>query len=271
VVIVAIPRAAAALNDPAAGAILTAALLLAAVALRRYVPERRTSAPPVAAGELPAPAPASLVARGLHVSLGGREILRGFDLELAPGEIHALIGPNGSGKTTALRVLAGDLKPNRGALDGGPVARTFQRSAEFGSLDALEQVELAARAADPVPRAALWHAVGLAPETGHASQAQAALDLADGLLPVARVIATQAPVLAFDEPGVLMPKAKLQTVLKRLAARGHAVLVVEHDLRLVAAIADTVTVIDDGRVIATGKPDAVVADATVQRVYLGAA
>ena len=106
------------------------------------------------------------------------------------------------------------------------------------------------RASDPVPGAALWHAVGLAPQTNYEKRAQAALELADHLLPVARVIATQAPVLAFDEPAVLMPKNRLATVLKRLAARGHAVLVVEHDLRLVASIADTVTVIDDGRVIA---------------------
>jgi ABC-type branched-subunit amino acid transport system ATPase component len=194
-----------------------------------------------------------------------------LDLELHAGEIHALIGPNGSGKTTALRVLAGDLRPDRGTIEGGPVARTFQRDAAFGSLPAHAQVELAVRASDPVAFAALWHAVGLAPETDHAARAQAAMQLAGGLLPIARALATGAPVLAFDEPAVLMPAGTLTEVLRRLAARGYALLVVEHDLRLVAAVADRVTVIDDGRVIATGPPDAVIADTTVQRVYLGAA
>src|SRR4051794_3983209 len=272
VVIVAIPRAAALLEDPVAGSILTAALLLAAVALRRYVPERaRRERPVPAAAELAPPAAARLVARDLHVALGGHDILRGFDLELRPGEIHALIGPNGSGKTTALRVLGGDLKPDRGTVEGGPVARTFQRAAGFDSLSAHEQVEVAVRAGDPVAFGALWHAVGLAPETDHAARAQAALELAGGLLPVARAIATGAPVLALDEPAVIMPAHTLAEVLKRLAARGYALLVVEHDLRLVAALADTVTVIDDGRVIARGAPADVIADATVQRVYLGAA
>ena len=65
-------------------------------------------------------------------------------------------------------------------------------------------------------------------------------------------------------------RATLADVLRRLAAAGRAVLVVEHDLRLVAATADVVTVIDDGRAIAHGPPDAVIADTTVQRVYLGA-
>ncbi len=77
-------------------------------------------------------------------------------------------------------------------------------------------------------------------------------------------------MLAFDEPAVNLPAATLEPVLKRLAASGRAILVVEHDLRLVARIADVVTVIDDGRVIAHGPPDAVIADATVQAVYLGA-
>jgi len=270
VVIVAVPRAAAQLEDPAAGAVLTAALLLAAVALRHFVPERRARAlPAVAPAPAPPVAPRGLVAHGLHVSLGGREILRGFDIELVPGEIHALIGPNGSGKTTALRVLAGELDA-RGRLEGGPVARTFQRVADLPSLAPRAQVELALRASDRVPLQAVLDAVGLAPETDHAARAQHVLDLTDDLLPVARVVATGAPVLAFDEPGVILPATVLAPVLRELADEGRAILVVEHDLRLVAAIADTVTVIDDGRVIATGPPAAVIADPNVQEVYLGA-
>ncbi|HET6547221.1 MAG TPA: ATP-binding cassette domain-containing protein, partial [Solirubrobacter sp.] len=271
---------------------LTAVLLLAAVALRRYLPERLVrgggGAPEP---EPPATARGELAARGLHGALGGREILRGFDLDLRPGEIHALIGPNGSGKTTAVRILAGALKPRGGTVTGGPLARTFQRAAGFPALTPHRQALVAAQAADPVRLAGLWHAVGLAPDTDHDTRAWAALTLVglqnrahtppdeltageQRLLQIARAVATQAPALALDEPAVGMTageRATLERVLRALAAGGRAILVIEHDLRLVAALADTVTVLDEGRAIAHGPPETVIADATVQQVYLGVA
>jgi branched-chain amino acid transport system permease protein len=303
-VIVAVPRAASALDDPAAGAVLTAALLLAAVALRRrdgsprrdvpggaadaprrasaFAPRRRPllAGPPDVLPDLPI-TERGLTARDLHVTLGGRPILRGLDLELRPGEIHALVGPNGSGKTTALRVLAGELE---GTLEGGPVARTFQRAAGFPSLTPYRQLLLALQSGG-----ALWHLIGLPQDTDDDERVWALLALTGltaqahtppyrlsagelRLLAVARTVATGAPVLALDEPAAGMSaaeRARLADVLRRLATSGRAVLVVEHDLRLVAATAGVVTVIDDGRAIAHGPPDAVIADATVQRVYLG--
>jgi ABC-type branched-subunit amino acid transport system ATPase component len=186
--------------------------------------------------------------RDVHCSLGGVPILRGVDLEVAPGQIHALIGPNGSGKTTLLRVIAGAVAATRGEVraEGGAV-RTFQQPADFPGLSPAQQVAVAARHRD-VP----------APE---------------GPLPVARAVATGAAVLALDEPaaGLTAPeREELIGLLRRLADGGRAVLVVEHDLRLVAATADVVTVIDEGVVVARGTPAAVVDDEAVRRVYLGA-
>jgi branched-chain amino acid transport system permease protein len=231
---------------------LTAVLLLAAVAVRRRSPAPERVGPlPDEVLELPT-ASGALDARDLHVTLGGRPILRGLDVALRAGEIHALIGPNGSGKTTALN-----------ALD---VTRTFQRDAGFPALAPLAQLAL-------VDEERAWTYLALVGLTEHAHAAPSSLTAGQRrLLAVARAVATGAPVLAFDEPAAGMSPAERETltsVLRQLAQAGRAVLVVEHDLRLVAATADVVTVLDEGRAIAHGPPDTVIADETVQRVYLG--
>jgi branched-chain amino acid transport system permease protein len=233
---------------------LGAVLLLAAVAVRgRAAVAASLGDVPDEANGLPATS-RGLVARDLQVTLGGRPILRGLDLDLRPGEIHALIGPNGSGKTTALN-----------ALD---VTRTFQRDAGFPGLTPFAQLAL-------VDEERPWTYLTLVGLSEHAYVAPDTLTAGERrLLAVARAAATGAPVLAFDEPAAGMSPAERETltaVLHTLAQAGRAILVVEHDLRLVAATADVVTVLDEGRAIAHGAPDAVITDATVQRVYLGAA
>ena len=246
---------------------LTAVLLLAAVALRRVLPERiRVDSVAPVSGAL-ADATGSLTARDLEVSLGGRPVLQGLNLELRAGEIHALIGPNGSGKTTALRVLAGELP---GTVSGDRVARTFQRDAGFPALTPYRQILLALRATHHDERA--WPVLALVglTERAHATELTAG---ERRLLQIARAVATGAPVLAFDEPAVGMStgeRQRLTDVLQTLADSGRAILVVEHDLRLVASLADVVTVLDEGRAIAHGAPADVIADEGVQRVYLGA-
>jgi ABC-type branched-subunit amino acid transport system ATPase component len=92
------------------------------------------------------------------------------------------------------------------------------------------------------------------------------------LLQIARVLGTGAQVLLLDEPAAGMTpdeRGRLRHVLRRLAGNGHAVLLVEHDMRLVNAVADRVTVLDAGQVIATGRPDEIRADPAVRRAYLG--
>ena len=257
-VIAAIPRLTDAVgglgaSEAAATGVVSAALLVACVVLRPVV-SRMTAAPSQDAATPPAPSPPAaraglplLTARGIDVRLGGLHVLRGVDLEVRAGEIHAVIGPNGSGKTTLLRALAGELRPG-GAIDGERVTRTLQRGGTFASLPPQRQLRLAG-GDDALAR-----------------------DLADaGFLPVARAAATGAPVLALDEPAAgLADVGPLVELLHRLAAEGRGLLVVEHDMRLVAAVADVVTVLDQGAVIARGDPGEIVRDAAVREVYLGA-
>jgi branched-chain amino acid transport system permease protein len=230
---------------PHVGDWLTALLLLAAIAVRRPGDAGTSGGEPESPGELPTTTE-GLHAHGLDVTLGGRSILRGLDLDVEPGQIHALIGPNGSGKTTALNALG--------------VTRTYQRDAYFPGLSPFQQVAL-------IDRERAWTYLDLV-DLGHSN------DLTVGqrrLLAVALVAATGAPVLAFDEPAAGMTtgeRATLTAALQRLRQAGRAILIVEHDLRLVAATADVVTVLDNGHVAAHGTPDDVL-DA-VQSVYLGA-
>jgi ABC-type branched-subunit amino acid transport system ATPase component/ABC-type branched-subunit amino acid transport system permease subunit len=303
---------------------LSAALLLAVLALggegivpelrrlvsrptRRREPEPAGSAMPLQRAA--APAAPLLVAEGLTKRFGAVTAADGVDVGVAGGEICALVGPNGSGKTTVLRLLGGTLRPDAGrVLLGGDdltdlpprgralrgVVRTLQSTAAFADLTALENVLVGAglrrvhggalrtAAATPLARAeaatvraaarAALEDVGLGWAEGVPAGALPGAD--QRLLGIAAALATGPRVLLLDEPAAGASHAdivRIAALLSRLADRGIAILVVEHNLRLVRSIADRVLVLAGGAVIASGSADGVAADPAVREAYLGRA
>ncbi|WP_405538416.1 ATP-binding cassette domain-containing protein [Streptomyces sp. NBC_00075] len=243
--------------------------------------------PPAAAGPRgSAPAPL-LRARGLHVRYDGFTALDGVDLDVRPGRVTAVVGPNGAGKSTLFHCLAGTVRPTRGKVLYGTrditrlaahartrlgVARTFQQLAVFPSLTVAENVRVGAEQGHVTDPAAVERALRLLGLHGPVRSLPAA-ELPTGTLrrvELARALAGSPRVLLLDEPAAGLDTAEvaaLARVLRALAADGTALLVVEHDLDLVADLADEVHVLTAGRIVASGPPDQVLAtlEATVGR------
>ncbi|MES2785010.1 MAG: ABC transporter ATP-binding protein [Pseudomonadota bacterium] len=231
--------------------------------------------------------------RGIHAS-------DGINFDLRPGEIHAVIGPNGAGKTTFINQLAGELTPDAGRilLDGRDItqepvhrraalglARSYQISAVFDELTVLENVMLAAQARqghsfrffndaarDENVAAPSREAIGIVglEDAMH----RPAADLAHGAkrqLELAMVIATKPRLMLLDEPMAGTGPAESRAIvalLKRL--RGTAAIVlIEHDMEAVFALADRISVMVYGKVIATGTCDEIRADSAVREAYIG--
>ncbi len=237
---------------------------------------------------------------GLYKHFGGIIATDGVSLQIDEGELHAIIGPNGAGKTTLVAQLMGELRPDRGSirLDGHDVtalppyrrslrgiARSFQITSVFAELTACDNVALAVQAhaghsfrfwraarTDPAlrePARAILGEVGLA----HRADTQAAV-LAHGerrLLEIAIALASRPRLLLLDEPMAGMgadDAARMVGFLSRLKSR-VTVLLIEHDMDAVFALADRVTVMVYGRIVASGTPQEIRADAEVRRAYLG--
>lgn len=240
----------------------------------------------------------ALEVRNLVCSIGGRRILSGVDLTAASGETLGLIGPNGSGKTTLFNTLCGfsprdsgrillhgqsieDLKPHERALLG--LGRVFQNFGVFRELTVGENIILALRRG--VGLRDLFRAMGRA-ENEKASEilesvslssrlCDRAGDLSGGqlrLLELARMIAFEAKVFLLDEPTAgVSPKMKDEVLKALLAIRGsgRTLLVVEHDLGFIESLAERVLVMDEGRVVMDGRPDALRRDPHLQEIYFG--
>ena len=250
-----------------------------------------------------------LAVRDLRHAYGGVRVLDGIDLDLRAGEVHAVAGPNGSGKTTLLRLLAGALPVQAGQLRlGGDdvtaldqrgrvlrgVVRTFQATSLFPGLTVSDHLAVGSRSTERAGvawRAALrtpsWQAAAASSGAERERLARAAgltarrrtpaEQLSHGeqrVLQVVRAAATRPRVLLLDEPAAGMSPAELDrlaALVRDLAGNGVGVLLVEHDMRFVARVADRLTVLADGHVLSTGRPADVRRDAAVRAAYLGTA
>ena len=224
----------------------------------------------------------------LSKRFGGVVASAGVDLQVFEGEVHALIGPNGAGKTTLVAQLAGQLRPDSGRIvfAGADItrlapherarrglARSFQITRLFRSFDVRANVALAVQAAGS--RATTARVDEVLDEIGLADKAHAPIDaLSHGeqrALEVGLAIASRPRLVLLDEPMAGMgndESRRMEALIARL--RQHTtVLLIEHDVDAVFRLADRVSVLVSGQVIASGAPAAVRADAGVIEAYLG--
>jgi branched-chain amino acid transport system ATP-binding protein len=240
-----------------------------------------------------------LEARGLSKRFGGLEAVRAVDLRLEPGEIRALIGPNGAGKTTLVGLISGRLPPTAGEVRFGGrditglrsweraalgIVYTFQVTSIYRNLSVRDNVGLAAQ------RRRLqgildWLALDAAAVAKDVDAALARVGLAglgdrqagtlayghQRVLEVAMALALRPSLLILDEPtqGLAGDESDALCRLVREISGTTTVLLIEHNMAVVLGLADRVTVMDRGRVIAEGTPREIEAHPEVQRAYLG--
>ena len=289
------------------GVLLLIVLLLAPSGIAgalasRFARSRAVAALPARAGaaEISANAtPTQLSVRGLGIRFGGLSAVSALDFSAKSGEITSIIGPNGAGKTTVLNVICGFYKPDSGVvtlgseeLAGAPahviaragIARTFQTTQLFGKLSVLENLLVAlqrgalgspwrALANDEGAAAAARALLAFVGYAGDVDRQAAALPHIDKrLVEVARALALKPRVLMLDEPAAGLGPAdteKLGILLRKIAAAGIAVVLIEHDMSLVMTISDHVVVLDAGMRLAAGDVETVRRDPAVIKAYLG--
>ncbi len=250
---------------------------------------------------------AGLVARDVTKAFSGLVALDRVDITVEPGEAVGLIGPNGAGKTTFFNCVTGFASADQGTLTFAGVdlagldpparaalgmARTFQQIRLFAHLSVREnllsgrhlrygaaawQVALGTRRARQAERAAVADIEAVADDCGLGHVLDAPVSSlpygTQRLVEVARALAMEPALLLLDEPGAGMDAAESayfgRLLSELVAARGIAMLLIEHDIALVRAACERLYVLDFGRLIAAGTPAQVMADPEVRRAYLG--
>lgn len=248
-----------------------------------------------------------LSAKNLTKHFGGLAAVNDVSIDLYRGQIHAVIGPNGAGKSTLTNLISGDLALTSGSiqLNGHDVTgwsaekisrqglgRSFQKTNVFLPLSVWDNVRLAAQSRDVQQP---WNPMLWLQNTQNATQSVAAQAITTSSialcklehrmhavagtishgeqrqLEIAMTLATKPQVLLLDEPlaGMGVAEAERMIELLHTLKNDHAILLVEHDMDAVFALADKLTVMVNGQVIASDKPAAVRADVNVQAAYLG--
>jgi branched-chain amino acid transport system ATP-binding protein len=238
--------------------------------------------------------------RELTKRFGVHAAVDGVDLDIRRGTLHAIIGPNGAGKTTLFNLLSGELRPSAGTiafadrdvtgLDATSrsqlgMGRSFQRTNVFPKLTVFENVRLAAqsRTGDSF---ALWRsAAALGDVNGRAERvlddfgllgyrAQLASELAGGdqrLLELAITLATDPVLLLLDEPSQGLSPEDARRLIDRIGtlAQRYTIVLIEHNMPLVMRLAEEITVMNFGRILAHGTPEEIRANPDVRAAYLG--
>jgi ABC-type branched-subunit amino acid transport system ATPase component/ABC-type branched-subunit amino acid transport system permease subunit len=232
-----------------------------------------------------------LVLRDIGLSFGGLRALDGIDLVVPEGGLYGIIGPNGAGKTTLFNIINGFLAPDRGAITfaGAPITnlrpsqvcrrgigRTFQVVRAFPRMTVLENVIVGAFAGEADDASARLMALSALDRVGLNAQADA---IAGGLttrelrlMELARALASHPRLLLLDETLAGLGHDDLGgilAVIRQLHADGTTVLIIEHTMQAMVRLVDHFTVLDHGRLIASGRPQDVVRDDSVIEAYLG--
>jgi branched-chain amino acid transport system ATP-binding protein len=242
----------------------------------------------------------ALETRALRKSFGPAEIIRGVDLTIPRGERHAVIGPNGAGKSTLFNLISGLLLPSAGEirLDGAPVdalpaykinrrglSRSFQVTNIFPKLSVWENVRCAVLWSKG-EKYTFWRSVQANPEIAQRTQQVLSeinlisrKDLPAGVLTYAEqraleigiTMAGGASVILLDEPTAGMSHAETERAvdLIRRISEGRTLLIVEHDMSVVFGLADRISVLVYGEIIASGTPAEIRGNAKVKEAYLG--